>query len=469
MKKGLSVLPVLLSWFLCVGTTYYVAPTGSDSNPGTSAQPWLTPQKAADEAVAGDIVVIKYGSYAPFEMPNSGTSNAWITFEVNPGYLVQGRAWGGTNIYVSYTYNPKPSALWHNGVLMTEVATSAELNQEGEWWYQANYDQYGGRIRIYTMTPSDRFYAGSGTATIDATGEDSALRVVQVDYIRFWGPFTFLSGTNGVVIGTTSETAGPNTNYIELVGFSAKEALERGVSINNSVANPTDNTRLAHCEVSDVLPSDPNSQNGHGIKLASNVSTVVSTGTIIEDCLVHDNWGIGIQAGVGHTSPIIRRNEVYNNSLKGVGAVSGIRLNTPSALVYENEVYGSNQIGIDISPGSTNSVIERNMIRNNRYGIYFPTANNGGIKVINNEVRGNSLSGISGSPTAVSFYNNTVSGNGYHAVSLGGSNHVLKNNIFRAAGNHAMNVPTGSTTDYNLFYQTSGSPSNALIRYAGTP
>ena len=46
-----------------VGNTYYVSKTGSDSNPGTQAQPWLTLQKAANTVVAGDTVFIRSGIY----------------------------------------------------------------------------------------------------------------------------------------------------------------------------------------------------------------------------------------------------------------------------------------------------------------------------------------------------------------------------------------------------------------------
>ncbi|MBN1484358.1 MAG: hypothetical protein JXA37_06510, partial [Chloroflexia bacterium] len=45
------------------GTVYYVAPTGSDSNPGTQDYPWQTIQKAADTLAAGDTVYIKAGIY----------------------------------------------------------------------------------------------------------------------------------------------------------------------------------------------------------------------------------------------------------------------------------------------------------------------------------------------------------------------------------------------------------------------
>ena len=45
------------------GNTYYVATNGSDSNPGTLAKPWLTPQHAANTMVAGDTCYIEAGTY----------------------------------------------------------------------------------------------------------------------------------------------------------------------------------------------------------------------------------------------------------------------------------------------------------------------------------------------------------------------------------------------------------------------
>ena len=58
-------------------TEYYVAPTGSDSNPGTQASPWGTVQKAADTAAAGDTVWLRGGTYAITTPKSSG---AGITF-----------------------------------------------------------------------------------------------------------------------------------------------------------------------------------------------------------------------------------------------------------------------------------------------------------------------------------------------------------------------------------------------------
>lgn len=67
-----------------MATTYYVAKTGSDSNPGTQAAPWLTIGKAASTMVAGDKVIVSGGTYAEKVTPvNSGTSSAGITYEAD--------------------------------------------------------------------------------------------------------------------------------------------------------------------------------------------------------------------------------------------------------------------------------------------------------------------------------------------------------------------------------------------------
>lgn len=44
-------------------STYYVATTGNDAFPGTADQPFLTLQKAADETLAGDMVIVRDGTY----------------------------------------------------------------------------------------------------------------------------------------------------------------------------------------------------------------------------------------------------------------------------------------------------------------------------------------------------------------------------------------------------------------------
>jgi len=58
---------------------YYVAPTGSDSNPGTMASPFATLQKGNSAAAAGDTVWLRGGTYAStsqITLSKSGTSDS---------------------------------------------------------------------------------------------------------------------------------------------------------------------------------------------------------------------------------------------------------------------------------------------------------------------------------------------------------------------------------------------------------
>lgn len=59
-------LLIFLTPIMAQAATYYVATTGSDSNPGTSAHPWRNPQKCVDSGaplVKGDTCLIGTGTY----------------------------------------------------------------------------------------------------------------------------------------------------------------------------------------------------------------------------------------------------------------------------------------------------------------------------------------------------------------------------------------------------------------------
>ena len=61
--------------------TYYVAPTGSDSNPGTLSAPLRTIQKAAGLVNPGDTVIVRPGVYSgPITTSRGGTATARVRF-----------------------------------------------------------------------------------------------------------------------------------------------------------------------------------------------------------------------------------------------------------------------------------------------------------------------------------------------------------------------------------------------------
>src|SRR3954469_16439603 len=80
-RKSLAItflaLAILLAGRSARATDYYVATTGSDSNPGTMASPFATLQKGVNVAVAGDTVYIRGGTYS---ITTPATSGAGISF-----------------------------------------------------------------------------------------------------------------------------------------------------------------------------------------------------------------------------------------------------------------------------------------------------------------------------------------------------------------------------------------------------
>lgn len=82
------LLICLLSWSAAVNATdFYVGGVGaSDSNPGTSGQPFATIQKAASVARSGDVVIIRAGVYRETVTPAEGG----ITFQSTEGAVISG-------------------------------------------------------------------------------------------------------------------------------------------------------------------------------------------------------------------------------------------------------------------------------------------------------------------------------------------------------------------------------------------
>ena len=83
-NAGNFILPIYTH--VKVAGTYYVSPTGDNTNPGTKAQPWKTLQFAVDEAVPGDSLLVEDGIYqGPVIMTRSGAPDAYVTFKsINP-------------------------------------------------------------------------------------------------------------------------------------------------------------------------------------------------------------------------------------------------------------------------------------------------------------------------------------------------------------------------------------------------
>ena len=129
MKKILLITLSLLSFSLSFSRDIYVAKNGNNNNAGTQAAPYLTISKAAQVAVAGDVVIVKAGIYRETVSPaNNGTAANPIIFkafgtdevtvsateEVNNWTVHQGTVYKATATMSLNTRN----MLYYNGVAM---------------------------------------------------------------------------------------------------------------------------------------------------------------------------------------------------------------------------------------------------------------------------------------------------------------------------------------------------------------
>ncbi|QMU69800.1 right-handed parallel beta-helix repeat-containing protein [Streptacidiphilus sp. P02-A3a] len=187
-----------------VGTTYYVATTGSDSNSGTSpAAPFLTISTCAAVAVAGDSCLIEGGSYPETVVPaNSGTASAPITFAPYNGQQVTVTGADpvtGWSPYQGSIY--RAPAVLAPGYDATETPADGDLAanqifQNGTMLPEAQYPAPGGNPMHPATAAFSSITSGSGTQSgALADSKVPALPSVNGAVIDFTGGWTLVSGT----------------------------------------------------------------------------------------------------------------------------------------------------------------------------------------------------------------------------------------------------------------------------------
>ena len=160
--------------------TFYVSPTGSDSAAGTGTAPWRTLQHAAETVRAGDLVIVRAGRYAGFDLRISGTSANPIEFRAEAGVIVD---------------TPNPETPNHG------------INLEGASWVV---------IEGFTVT-------GMPRAGIRAVlNEHVTIRGNTMDANGYWG---FLSGFSDDLLIEDNETS--------------RSQVEHGIYVSNSGDRPT--------------------------------------------------------------------------------------------------------------------------------------------------------------------------------------------------------------------------------------
>ncbi|CAH1192465.1 hypothetical protein PAECIP111891_00313 [Paenibacillus allorhizoplanae] len=224
------VTAVPISEVHAAGTTYYVATNGSDSNNGTSlSTPFLTIQKAALTAQAGDIVNIRGGTYRETVTPaNSGTTGNKITYQnysgetviVSGNDVVSGWTVDTGNIYkapMNWTLGAG-NQVFVNGVMMDEARwpnqagtllqpTRASMQSGSDLTHIVDTNLPGttgfwNGATLWTTSGSGWIAMTSTITAFDATTKKltfGALKSTGASYVPASGNKYYLSGIKGAL------------------------------------------------------------------------------------------------------------------------------------------------------------------------------------------------------------------------------------------------------------------------------
>ncbi len=484
-------------------STYFVATTGNDQNPGTLAQPFATIQVGINHATQpGDTVEVEGGTYKQ-ELRLISSGNA----AVGPIVLTN---YNGQQVIVSASgLTAQDSAIdIFNASYVT--VSGLEINN-----VQANQDAIGVKIEgkasnVILSNNVVQNIQGKGAygILVDGTTNKSALlsnltitgnTVDNIASINDPG----LNGTYGIYLYDPTSAAANVTNVtisnnqvntLSTANANMGDDLS-GIRVEGAAANVTLSGNVIHdVNVPAADKISGNSPQGMGITIYGTTTTAITNlvitqnqvfncklgeseavtlngnvnGFQVTDNLVHDVSNIGIDCiggehwidnGKGITrNGTVSGNTVYNaHALYGGGFAAGIYVDGGQNIVLTTNISHNNDEGLEVgaeTPGVTASgiTVSDNLIYDNtQAGLLFGGYQKSVGRVANSYFVNNTV------------YNNDTTHTGEGQLTItDASNCVVANNIFNAMGTEVIVASTPDITDtgiqlnYNLYYAPAG-------------
>lgn len=388
-----------------VSIAFYVATTGSDSNPGTLSSPWRTIQHAANSVQAGDTVYVRGGVYnesVNISVSGSAIARA-ITFQTYPG---------------------EQAVVDGTGLVPSTSGTQGLINITNQSYISIR----GFEIRNYQTSSASATPAG-----VWVSGSGSNIQLL-----------------NNVIhnIVTTSETTG-NAFGIAVYGTSAPASLDSVTISGNQVYNLR-------------------TGNSESVNVDGNVTNFVIANNVVHDNDNIGIDVIGFEGVSSDPAYDYARNgTVSGNTIYNISAINnpgegnqydanGIYVDGGSQVVIERNLVHNVDIGIEIASEHQGHVTSFVIARNN---LVYST-NSAGMTI------GGYASSVGGTDHCT-IVNNTLfqndiknTGSGEFQIQYYATNNVFKNNIVFASSqglflnNYTSSEPDPADMDYNLYYSS---------------
>jgi Ricin-type beta-trefoil lectin domain-like/Right handed beta helix region len=310
---------------------FYVSPAGNDGSPGTSAQPFATPQRAIDAAQTGNSVVIRTGTY-------NLTSPVVIANKRRLKVTAEGS--------VLLRDNAKPAYLYGHGTVRVENSDNVEIS--GLRLEASPY--FGFRISDSRNVSIVQNATAQTQASAIFASNSPGVKIVGNDVSRFCDGGSFVRDESNSELGCQEgiSVSGPTTNGFEISsnvvhdapmagknnpaqgpgggeGIDVKEGANNGVIRNNRVFNLVQlgiyvdgySLGVTNVEVSANVVHD----NASGIVIAAEAGGAVSNVKVFDN-IAYRNGLDGISISKTMADAPRTNIEIYNNTLyqNGVGA-----------------------------------------------------------------------------------------------------------------------------------------------------
>jgi hypothetical protein len=181
---GLFFIKFLPTKILASGNTYYVSPSGNDSNPGTQAQPWKTISKVNSSSFSADdsVLFARGGTWRErLNISSSGTSGHPITFGAY-GTGNKPRILGSDNLSNTSDWTVSTANIWHTTTTLSNNVGILVFNNEASMGVKKGslnqltsqgyfyYDSISGYLYLYSSSNPGTYYssieAGKTQSTI---------------------------------------------------------------------------------------------------------------------------------------------------------------------------------------------------------------------------------------------------------------------------------------------------------------
>jgi parallel beta-helix repeat protein len=291
---------------------FFVATNGNDAAAGTSAAPWRTLQRAANVVNPGDLVTVRPGNYAGFNLTRDGTPAAPIKFFAEPGVLIN---------------QPNP------------VRTDQGINLEN-----ASHVVIDG----FAVTGMQKAGVRSVGVDGDTFASHVTIRNVRSYNNGYWG---ILTGFVNDLLIENNETWG--------------SAVEHGIYVSNSGDRPIIRNNIVFDNRGNGIHMNGDFSLG-GDGLISNA--VVSGNLIYNNAKLNDQGVPGGGSGInmdGVQNSRIENNLLYFNHASGISlySIDGAA-GSSGNVVVNNTVYqaADGRWALNIQNASTNNTVRNNIL-----------------------------------------------------------------------------------------------------------